>query len=388
VAEAAARLRILHVFRAPLGGLFRHAIDLARGQIARGHDVGIFCDSTTGGHRADDTFAELGPRLKLGVTRVPMSRYPDLTDLKAQISAFRVRKALKPDVMHAHGSKGGLYARLPALLDPKRGYVTAYTPHGGSFNYKPGTLEHKIYMGVERLLEPATDMFMFESSYIADRFEAFVGHTPRTDFRVVKNGVSEAEFVPIDHAGAVFDLVYLGELRSAKGVDTLIEALAMLKTQKAMTPSILVVGSGPEEEMLKARAVALGVRGQMTFEPPGPIRHALSRARIMVIPSRAESLPYVILEAAAACQPLVSTNVGGIPEIYGPAHTHRLIEPNDPVALARAMAEALAIAPDALAAQAADLAGHVHQHFTLEAMIDGVIAGYSDALRQRRAALS
>ena len=41
-------LRIIHVFRAPLGGLFRHVIDLARGQIARGHQVGIFCDVTPG----------------------------------------------------------------------------------------------------------------------------------------------------------------------------------------------------------------------------------------------------------------------------------------------------------------------------------------------------
>ncbi len=80
---------------------------------------------------------------------------------------------------------------------------------------------------------------------------------------------------------------------------------------------------------------------QMTFEPPGPIRRALSRARIMVIPSRAESLPYVILEAAAAAQPLVSTDVGGIPEIYGPRHAERLIKANDAGALSDAIRRAL-----------------------------------------------
>jgi glycosyltransferase involved in cell wall biosynthesis len=57
---------------------------------------------------------------------------------------------------------------------------------------------------------------------------------------------------------------------------------------------------------------------------------ALSKAHVMVIPSRAESLPYVILEAAAAAQPLISTDVGGINEIYGPDHRHRLIPANDP----------------------------------------------------------
>jgi glycosyltransferase involved in cell wall biosynthesis len=383
VTSSSAPLRILHVFRAPLGGLFRHAIDLARGQIARGHDVGIFCDSTTGGARAEEVFAELGPSLRLGVTRVPMSRYPDLTDLKAQIAAFRIRRELQPDIMHAHGSKGGVYARVPAFFDRKRGYVTAYTPHGGSFNYKPGSFEHRLYMSVEKLLEPATDMFMFESDYIADRFRKYVGHEPRTDFRVVKNGVSEAEFEAIDHSDAPFDLVYLGELRSAKGVDTLIEALSLLR-QRSLTPRILVVGSGPEEDSLKGRADQMGVRQQMTFEPPGPIRRALSRARIMVIPSRAESLPYVILEAAAAAQPLVSTNVGGIPEIYGPRHAHRLIEANDASALADAIARALAMAPEELTAEARDLAGHVHEHFQLESMVDGVIAGYRGAIEARR----
>lgn len=79
----APRLRILHVFRAPLGGLFRHAIDLARGQAERGHAVGIFCDSTTGGRRADEVFAELSGQLSLGITRVPMSRYPSVTDARA-----------------------------------------------------------------------------------------------------------------------------------------------------------------------------------------------------------------------------------------------------------------------------------------------------------------
>jgi glycosyltransferase involved in cell wall biosynthesis len=376
-------LRILHVFRAPLGGLFRNVLDLTRGQIARGHQVGVFCDSSTGGPRADDVLGELLPQLVLGVTRVPMSRYPNRTDLKAQLSFIATRKQLKPDVVHCHGSKGGLYGRLPALADGKRGYITAYTPHGGSFNYKPGGFEHRIYMGVERLLERATDMFTFESRYIHDRFVEYVGHPPRTDHRIVLNGVAEPEFIPISHDNATFDFVYLGEFRSAKGLDTLIEAMALLKAAHGLAPSILMVGSGPEENDLKQLAVARGVSGQMTWEPPGPIRAALARAHIMVVPSRAESLPYVILEAAAAAQPLVSTDVGGIPEIYGPAHAHRLIRPNDAPELCGAMRAALDMPSEARTAEAADLAGFVKQHFTLEQMISGAIDGYRAALTRR-----
>jgi glycosyltransferase involved in cell wall biosynthesis len=379
------RLRILHVFRAPLGGLFRNVLDLTRGQIALGHDVGIFCDASTGGARAEQALAELQPRLSLGVTRVPMSRYPSLTDAKAQLAFVRSRRLLKPDVVHAHGSKGGLYGRLPARLEDKRSYVTAYTPHGGSFNYRPGTFEHRLYMGVERFLAPATDMFTFESRYIMGRFAAYVGPPPRAGHRIVLNGVAQEEFEPIDNSAAEFDLVYLGELRSAKGVDTLLQAMALLKSRDGIEPSLLMVGSGPDEGLLKTMAQELGVAGSITWAPPGPIRASLARARIMVVPSRAESLPYVILEAAAAAQPLVSTNVGGIPEIYGPRHLDRLLEPNDPEALRAGLRTALAKPLEELKAQAADLAQFVRGDFTLDKMISGALEGYSAALSQRRA---
>ncbi|ODT56163.1 MAG: hypothetical protein ABS59_02125 [Methylobacterium sp. SCN 67-24] len=382
-ATDAGPLKILHVFRAPLGGLFRHVLDLARGQAERGHEVGIFCDSTTGGARADEVFAELGPRLSLGVTRVPMSRYPSLTDARAQISAIGSRRRAAPQVVHAHGSKGGVYARLPALLSPGRRYMTAYTPHGGSFNYKPGSTEHRIYMGVERLLEPATDMFLFESAFIAGRFQACTGHLPRTDHRIVLNGISDAEFAPIDHASATFDLVYLGELRSAKGVDTLIQSLEILKTSGGLSPRVLIVGSGPDEALLKQMTVDHGVAGQCVFEPPGPIRAALAKARVMAIPSRAESLPYVILEAAAAAQPLIATDVGGIKEIYGPEHAPRLIPPNDPTILADAISRTLAMPEAARRAEATDLANYVRANFCLDTMIDGVLDAYRSTLARR-----
>ncbi|MFD0935981.1 glycosyltransferase family 1 protein, partial [Methylobacterium trifolii] len=79
--EAGKPCRILHVFRAPVGGLFRHVVDLARLQAAAGHAVGIVCDANTGGARAEQALAELGPCLGLGVTRIPMRRNPHLSDL-------------------------------------------------------------------------------------------------------------------------------------------------------------------------------------------------------------------------------------------------------------------------------------------------------------------
>jgi len=80
-------LRILHFFRAPVGGLFRHVLDLARGQIARGQSVGLVADASTGGEQAEASLARLAPDLALGLTRVAMSR---------QIGAFDIAETRDP----------------------------------------------------------------------------------------------------------------------------------------------------------------------------------------------------------------------------------------------------------------------------------------------------
>jgi glycosyltransferase involved in cell wall biosynthesis len=106
------------------------------------------------------------------------------------------------------------------------------------------------------------------------------------------------------------------------------------------------------------------------------------------VPSRAESLPYVVLEAAAARVPLISTDVGGIPEIFG-RYSDRLIPPDDVARLGDAMAAALAASPERRAQEAADLAAVVRDGFSIATMVDTVVAAYRDALAmQHRQAVS
>ena len=193
------KLRIVHVFRAPLGGLFRHVVDLAAEQAARGHDVGLFYDSVFKGDNVTAALARIGSGLRLGVHGCPIQRNPHPSDIPALVKFAAVLRRLKPDIVHGHGSKGGLYARLPGFFSGLRGPVRAYTPHGGSFNYQPGTALHRLYMGTERLLSLTTDVFLFESAYIAGRYDAFVGGE-RGVRRVVANGIGPAEFVAVTPA--------------------------------------------------------------------------------------------------------------------------------------------------------------------------------------------
>ena len=171
----AEKLRIAHVFRAPLGGLFRHVVDLAIEQAARGHEVGVFFDSGGLCERVDEALARIPGGLALGVGTCPIHRNPGVHDVFAFARFSAWLRQARPDVVHGHGSKGGVYARLSALSGTPGAPIRAYTPHGGSFNYRPGSWPHRLYMGVERIVASSTDVFLFESAYIAGRFDQYVG---------------------------------------------------------------------------------------------------------------------------------------------------------------------------------------------------------------------
>ena len=375
------RHRILHVFRAPVGGLFRHVVDLTRLQAEAGHAVGLVCDASTGGERAERALADLGPHLALGVTRIPMRRNPHASDLAA-LRAVRERAiAEQVDVLHGHGAKGGVFARLAPLGRAGRSVIRAYTPHGGSYNYRPGTPLHRLYMAAEQVMARTTDLFLFESEYVASRHAAFAGGAPRLQ-RIVHNGLAEAEFAPVETAADPFDLVYVGELREAKGLPVLLRALAKVRAQ-GREMRLLMVGSGPDTESLAAMAENLGLRHAIAFEPPQAIRPVLGRGRVMVVPSLAESLPYVVLEAAAAAQPLVATNVGGIPEIFG-SLSGDLVPPGDCEALSVAIMRILDEEPAIREGRARALSEALRMRFSMNRMATDVLCGYAAAFRAKR----
>lgn len=376
------RLRIVHVMRAPVGGLFRHVADLAGAQAARGHLVGVIADSSTGGERAEASLEALKPSLALGVTRLKMRRLPGWSDLIVAYKIAKLLDALEPDVIHGHGAKGGLYARLPALLPlypkPRRRVVRVYTPHGGSLHFRPDALVNRLYLAVERALAKVTDLIPFESEYARKRFLATVGLTNAVSI-VVPNGIRPEEFKPALPSEDAADFLYVGEWRKIKGIDTLIEALALLRGRSGKAFRLVLAGSGPDEALLRALAQRHGVGAQISFVAPLPARDAFRQGRILVVPSRAESLPYIALEAIAARVPVVATNVGGIPQIFGP-RADRLIESDNPASLARAMIEMDDMEEEARARLCTELAGYVRANFSLATMTDAVLRGYREAI--------
>jgi glycosyltransferase involved in cell wall biosynthesis len=371
-------MRILHCLRAPVGGLFRHVLDLAAEQAKLGHDVGILADSNTDDRLTAPKFAGIAAALKLGIHRTSMSRQPGLGDIQALRSVLDCARTMDLDVLHGHGAKGGAYARLTARSLQRRGQrVQAfYTPHGGSLNFKPGSAQSRVFLAVERALEPFTAGLIFESAYAAHVYAERV-RTPQVPHRVIPNGLQPADFVAAQHADSATDIVFVGELRPIKGIEFLIDALAELNKERLVTATI--VGSGPIADSLKSKVAVLKLDKVIAFTGALPARQAFDLGRIMAVPSLAESFPYVVLEAAAAGLPLISTNVGGIPEIVAGTDTN-LIEAGSAAALRDAIGATLADMPTAIA-KAGRLKANVESKFTVGGMSEAILGFYAPSAR-------
>ncbi len=369
-------LRILHAVRAPVGGIIRHILDLANGQAERGHHVGIIADSLTGGERAEAALQEIAPRLKLGVQRLAIHREPHPTDLLVWLRFMFLIWRLKPDVLHGHGAKAGAFIRLRRR---SRNKIRIYTPHGGSLHYPLDTFKGAFYSLLERALMNNTELFLFESAFARDTYQRTIG-IPKGLVRCVFNGVTADEFDPIVMAADATDVAYVGEFRHIKGADLLIDAVARLRAGgKPVT--LTLGGDGEEMDVLKAQVQKLGLTEAVRFIGHVKARYGFSKGGLLVVPSRGDSMPYVVIEAAAAGIPMVAAKVGGIPEIFGP-HTDALFAPSNADAMAEAIKTALAN-PAAAQDRAEALREKVLVHFSQNAMVEGVLAGYRDAFADR-----
>jgi glycosyltransferase involved in cell wall biosynthesis len=143
-----------------------------------------------------------------------------------------------------------------------------------------------------------------------------------------------------EHARLV---LYVGRLADGKGLDTLLEAFRALRT--AFPDALLaLVGSGPLHARLERRVLADGMARRVRLAGEAPhqlIPQWMRAADVVVLPSEAEGMPNVVREALACGRPVVATPVGDVPCLLN-TDVGRLVPPNDPAALADAIASALA----------------------------------------------
>lgn len=356
------------VLRPSKGGAFGHVAGLTRALAADGHEIAV-----CGPH------SEHRDELDAEVIEVAMDRAPSpAADLRAVRGVARAIRGFRPDLIHAHGSKGGTFARLARLRYPRIPLV--FTPHNYAFNnWFASRAERAAYRAIEVALAPLASRVICVCE-AERRAAARIG--PRSRLRVVYNGVEPFREVvanPTAEALAAEGplLVSVTEFQPPKGVPTLIEAMpAILAAQP--DARLAVAGDGFLRAEIEALIARLGVGERVKLLGQIPeVSGLLAAGDVFVLPSWSESFPYSVLEAMSMSLPIVATDVGGVGEAIEDGVTGRLVAARDPAALADAAIELLGdrARGKALGAAARE---RVLERFTFERTVAGVRGVYAE----------
>jgi len=280
---------------------------------------------------------------------------------RTQYAALRSHIALRrPSIVQTHSYKATALVWLLRRSGLAFGWVGCF--HGATTENLKVRAYHKLD---QRLLRSADQMVIMAESQRAGLGRA------GARAKVINNAVLPP---PSASGGAIPDwavpagqplIGYVGRLSPEKGVDLLLKALHRVRTQiPDQTWTAVIAGEGPERDSLEAQATALGLSPLVRFlgqvSNPWSVYQA---AALVVLPSRSEGLPNVMLEAIAADLSVIATRVGAIPDVIGTSAAATLVPANNVEALAGAIDRFLTQPPNPSAA--ADRAA-IREAYSLE----------------------
>jgi colanic acid/amylovoran biosynthesis glycosyltransferase len=245
-------------------------------------------------------------------------------------------------IHHVHAHFAGMAARTAFWIDKFFGIQFSFTGHANDI-FAPGDFE----IGLDQLMESARSTVTvsdFAAHFLKKRFPASVAKIHR-----VYNGIDLNDFRRSDFSSPIPSIIAVGRLIEKKGFTDLIRACEVVR-KRGREFRCQIIGEGPLQEPLRAQIDDGGLAGQVEVAGPhsqSEVRSRLAGATLFVLPCIAEpsgamdNLPTVIMEAMAAGLPVVSTQIGGIPEMVVESETGLLVSPNDPSALADAIEKLL-----------------------------------------------
>ena len=291
----------------------------------------------------------------------------------------RIMRRVRPDILHTHSwgtlCEGMLAAKLAGI---------ERIVHG-----EHGTLESRpLNLHVQRWAWRRANQVLSVSSRLAEHISTQVGF-PLDRIRVIRNGVDLERFSPGDRRAARMALGLephrkfvgtVGRLVPVKSQRTLIQAIAILASRQVDCSAILV-GEGPLREPLKGLAAQLGV-GHLVhlLGQRNDVHRVLPSLDVFALPSLSEGLSNTIIEAMATGLPVVSTRVGGADELVREGETGHLVPPDDPQALADALARILTSGEHAVQMGSQSLK-RARQQFGLDRMVSEYEELYLTLLR-------
>ncbi len=243
--------------------------------------------------------------------------------------------------LHAHfASSATAVARIAGRLT---GVPYTFTAHAKDIFHQsvdPADLRRKLQDAAATVT--VSD---FNHAYLQQQFGPLAGRVQR-----IYNGLDLSDFACSSPRSREPRILFVGRFVAKKGVEVLLEACALL-ARRGVAFHCDLIGAGPLDAALRARAGALRLDRHVTFHGPRPqsqVRAVLQRAAVFAAPcvvsadGDRDGLPTVLLESMALGTPCVATDITGIPEILVDGVTGLLVPQGDPAALAGALARVLA----------------------------------------------
>jgi glycosyltransferase involved in cell wall biosynthesis len=313
------------------GGPADHVADVAPALAARGHEVVVVMPGGAAARRVEAS----------GVRRLDLS-LTSARDVAGVAALAALLGRLRPDVLHAHDRRAGLYGRLlgRARGVPRLVYTLHGVPDGLSYlvagNAAAGRerpLDRTRYLTLERWLTLRTGALVVTPSHATGEYLRRRVGLATDRVRVVPNGIDPEPYAVPDRAARPRRrLLWLGLMEPVKRVDVLLDAV-----RDCPDVDLVLAGDGPLRPALEARAADLG--GRVTFAGfTDDVRPLLAACDTFVLSSAAENVPLALLRAMAAGMAPVATRVGGVPEVVRDGVDGLLVPPGDPAALAAALA--------------------------------------------------
>ena len=244
----------------------------------------------------------------------------------------------KMGINHLHAHFAGMAARTAFWINKFFSITFSFTAHANDI-FSPRQFE----IGLDKLVDSARAI-VTETDYAA-RFlcEQF----PRRSDRVhrIYNGLDLTEFGRADFSSTPPLIIAVGRLIPKKGFSDLIRSCALL-AERGKSFRCEIIGEGPLGEALRRQIDDMHLQNNVELigaKPQTQLRGRLAAANVFVLPSvmdpdgGMDNLPTVIMEAMATGLPVVSTNIGGIPEMIIDNETGFLVEPGDTAAMADAI---------------------------------------------------
>src|SRR5436305_140693 len=259
-------------------------------------------------------------------------------------------------IRHVHAHFAGMAARTAFWIGKFFPITFSFTAHANDI-FAPRKFEIGLdkLVGTARVVVTETD---YSEKFLRERFPERADRIHR-----LYNGLNLAEFGRATFSSDPPLIVAIGRLIAKKGFADLIRACALL-VERGRLFRCEIFGEGPLENQLRAQIEGLGLQERIQLPGPKPqheLRARLGAASVFVLPSVPEidggmdNLPTVIMEAMATGLPVVSTTIGGIPEMVVENETGFLVQPDDAVALAGAIEK---VTNDHLLAQRLGQAGY------------------------------